>query len=529
MSSKAKEIIFDEDAREKLRIGIDKLAEVVGVTLGPRGRNVGLQAHWGAPTITRDGNSIVKDIELKDPFSNMGVEFGKEVADKIKEKCGDGTTTGILLLRTLVQAGIKNITSGANPISLKKGMEKALEEILKQIDAISHEVKDQKETKDIATVSASGDEEIGQLIAEGIEKVGKSGVITIEEGKGLDTFIEIVEGMQTDRGYLSSYFCTDMEHMIVEMTDPLILVTDKKISAIQEILPLLQSSASAGKELLIICDDLEGDALSTLVINKLRGTLKVAAVKAPAFGDRRKAILEDIAILTGASVITEDKGLTLKDADSEFLGSAERVIIDRDSTTIVGGRADEEEIKGRIAQIDAEIKASTSSYDKEKLEERKAKLQGGVAVIRVGGHTEPEMKRKKQIFEDSLNSTKAALEEGIVPGGGIALIRASQQVTLKLKGDEKIGAQILMRANESPFKQIVANTGKDPSLLLEEVKAAKASMGFNAVTEQIEDLLKAGVIDPAKVVKSSLIHAVSVAGVVLLSEALINNAQEDEE
>ncbi|PIS02492.1 MAG: chaperonin GroEL [Chlamydiae bacterium CG10_big_fil_rev_8_21_14_0_10_42_34] len=524
-----KEIVFEENARNALRDGIDKLADVVCITLGPKGRNVGLQTSWGSPTITSDGNSIAKDVELKDTFLNMGVAMGKEVAAKIKEKSGDGTTTGIVLLRALVQGGIKNIASGANPISIKRGMDKALETVLKEIDAISLAVSKPEDTRNIASVSASGNVEIGEKIAECFNKVGKTGVVAIEEGKGTETTIELVEGMQFDRGYLSSYFATNAEKLIVEMTNPSILVTDKKISSAQELLPILQHIATTGQELLIIADDIEGDALSTLVVNKLRGTLKVAAVKAPAFGDRRKSILEDIAILTGATLVTEEKGLILRDAGADVLGSADQIIVDKEKTTVVGGKGSETEMKARIAQIDAELKNTTSNYDKEKLEERKAKLQGGVAVIKVGAPTESEMKKKKQMYEDSLNSTRSALEEGIVPGGGVALLRASRACTeLKLSKEEQVGAQILLKACEAPFKQIITNTGFDSSIVLNEVLGKEKSFGFNALSEKVEDLLKCGVIDPAKVVKSSLTHAVSMAGIVLLSEALIADAKDED-
>jgi len=427
MSSTPKEIIFEEEAREKLKEGIDKLADTVGVTLGPKGQNIGLDSSWGAPTITNDGNSIVKDIELKDPYANMGVSMGKEVARKIKENSGDGTTTGIILLRALVSAGIQNIASGTSPITLKRGIEKSVDLVLKEIDALAIPVENPAAIKNIATVSASGNHEVGILISDAIEKVGNEGVITIEEGKGTTTAIEMVEGMQFDRGYTSPYFCTNPEEMLVEMDQASILITDKKISSIQEILPLLQSLAASTKPLLIIADDIEGDALSTLVMNKLRGTLNVAAIKAPGFGDRRKELLEDIAVLTGATVVSEDKGMLLKDATVEVLGSAEKIEISKDTTTFIGGKGEHKKIKSRINQIKAESDNATSDYDREKLEERKAKLSGGVAVIRVGAPTEPEMKQKKQMFEDSLSSTRAAQESGFVPGGGAALLRASQK------------------------------------------------------------------------------------------------------
>jgi chaperonin GroEL len=527
--STPKEIIFEEEARNALARGIDKLADVIAITLGPKGRNVGLQASWGSPSITSDGHSIAKDIELKDTFQNMGVSMGKEVASKIKEKSGDGTTTGIILLRALVQGGVKNIASGANPIAIKRGMDKALEVVVKEIDAMALTVKNISDTRNIATVSASGNSEIGDKIAECFEKVGKTGVVAIEEGKGTETTIELVDGMQFDRGYLSAYFATNAEKLTVEMTNVNLLITDKKISSAQEILSILQHIATTGQELLIIADEIEGDALSTLVVNKIRGTLKVAAVKAPGFGDRRKAILEDIATLTGAQFVSEEKGLVLRNIGAEVLGKADQILVDKEKTTIVGGKGTAKDIKARIAQLDGELTAATSSYDKEKLTERKAKLQGGVAVIKVGAPTESEMKKKKQMFEDSLNSTRSALEEGIVPGGGVALLRASKACAkMKLSKEEDVGAQILLKACEAPFKQIVTNTGYDASVILEEVLLKEKSFGFNALTEKVEDLLKSGVIDPAKVVKSSLTHAVSMASIVLLSEALIADAKDED-
>lgn len=525
-----KELIFEEEAREKLKLGIDKLAETVGVTIGPKGRNVGLQSSWGAPTITNDGNSIVKDIELKNQYLNMGVSMGKEVASKMKETCGDGTTTAILLLRALVQNGVKNIASGSSPIAIKRGMEKAVDAITKELEKLSIPVKNDQEVLNIAIASASGKKEIGTIIQEAIKKVGKSGVITIEEGKTTETTVEMVEGMQFDRGYTSSYFCTNAETLTVEMQNAKILITDKKISSVQEILPILQSTASLAQDLLIIADDIEGDALSTLVINKLRGTLKVCAVKAPGFGDRRKALLEDIAILTGATLISEETGNPLKNATAADLGSVEKLIVSKDKTTLINGKGSSADIQIRIKQIDAEIDLATSPYDKEKGEERRAKLSGGVAVIRVGAASEPEMKQKKQLFQDSLNSTRAALEEGIVPGGGIALLRSSRAIgSLVLNAEEMIGAQIVIKACEAPFRQLVANTGLDSSVIFEEVIGAKPSFGFNVWTEKVEDLLKAGVVDPTKVAKYALTFASSTASIVLLSEVLIGNAPEDEE
>ncbi len=529
MSSTPKEIIFDEEARQLLAKGIKTLADIVAFTLGPKGRNVGLEKSYGTPTITNDGSSIVKDITLKNQYENMGVSMAKEVVQKIKEKCGDGTTTATLLLNTMVETGIKYIAAGASPISIKRGMEKAVEAVIKEIEKIAIPVKGAAEIKNIATVSASGNEEIGSMIAEAMEKVGKAGVITIEEAKGTDTTIELVEGMQFDRGYLSAYFCTNQERLTVEMHNAEILLVDKKISNIHEILPVLQSVAASGKELFIIAEDIEGDALSTLVVNKLRGSLKVAAVKSPGFGDRRKEMLKDIAALTGATVISEEAGISLKEIPADALGSAEKISISKENTIIVNGAGSESAIASRIKQIENEANSVKSPYEKEKLEERKAKLSGGVAVIRVGAATEPELKQKKQMFEDSLNSTKAALEDGIVPGGGVALLRASKAISeLNLEGDELLGAKVVSIACETPLRQIVQNTGHDGFVLLHEVRQAKTNEGFNANTEKVENLVDAGVVDPAKVVKFGLTYAASVAGIVLISEALIADAPEDE-
>ncbi len=525
-----KEIIFEEDARNKLLEGIQKLTNTVAFTLGPKGRNVGLEKSWGAPTITNDGSSIVKDVALKDQFENMGVAMAQEVVQNIKEKCGDGTTTGTLLLRALVESGIKQIAAGHSPIGVKRGMDKAVECVIKAVEESAITIQTSQEIKNIATVSASGNQEVGSLISEAMEKVGINGVITIEEAKGTETTIDLVEGMEFDRGYLSTYFCTNQEKLNVELSNAQILLVDKKITSVHEILPILQASATASRELLIIAEDLEGDALSSLVVNKLRGTLKVAAVKAPGFGDRRKAMMEDLAVLTGATLISEEAGMTLNDLNPDVLGSAEQIIITKEKTTIVKGAGTPEALSARITQIENEIKASTSTYDKEKLEERKAKLSGGVAVIRVGAATEPEMKQKKQIFEDSLNSTKAAVEEGIVAGGGVALLRARTLIdSLNLKGDERVGAQIVGSACETPLKQIATNAGLDGAVILMEVEKVNRNHGFNALTEKVEDLVEAGVIDPAKVVMNSLLHAASVAGIVLISEALITDAEEEEQ
>jgi chaperonin GroEL len=461
----------------------------------------------------------------------MGASLAKEVAAKVKEKSGDGTTTATLLLKALVQQGLKNVSSGASPINLKRGIDKAVEAVTAALDKASFPVKGSEAIGNVATVSASGNEKIGQTIAEAFAKVGKDGVITIEEGKSTETQIEMVEGMQFDRGYISAYFVTHSDSMSIEMRNPSILVTEKKISSVQEILNLLQSIAAASKELLIIADDVEGECLSTLVVNRLRGTLKVAAVKAPGFGDRRKAMLQDIAILTGAQLISEDTGSQLRDADASVLGTCEKIVVTKDHTTIVGGKGDSEQIKARIKQIDKEAEKASNSYDKEKLQERKAKLSGGVAVIKVGSISESEMKHRKQAFEDSLNSTRAAMEEGVVAGGGTALLNAAKAIeALGLQGDEAIGAKIVALACEAPFRQIAFNTGFDGAVVLSQVRAqSNPNVGFNARSEKVEDLIAAGVIDPTKVVKNCLIYAASVASVVLLSEALITEAQEDEQ
>ncbi len=530
MSTEAKDIIFEEQAREKLLAGINKLADILAFTLGPRGANVGLEKSWGAPVISRDGNSIAKEVELKDAFENIGVSMGKEVAAKIKEQCGDGTTTGILLLRALVENGMKNIASGASPIGLKRGMDKAVELLTQEIEKLAMPVQTNEEIGNIASVSAGGDLEVGQILAQAMEQVGKHGVITVEEAKSTETSIDLVEGMQFDRGYVSPYFCTNQESMSVEMHDVYVLLVDKRISSIHELIPVLQAVASKGKELMIVAEDFDAEALSTLVVNRLRGTLKVVAVKSPGFGDRRKAMLEDIAVLTGATVISEDTGMLLKDVTEQALGEAEKVQVTKDNTTIVNGKGHADKIKARVKLIESEIQGTKSSYDAEKLEERKAKLGGGVAIIRVGAATEPELKQKKQMFEDSLNSTKAAVEEGIVAGAGLSMIRASASLkTLKLTGDEEVGAQIVLKACETPMKQIIKNTGMEASIILEQVRQEKGNMGFNSLTEKVEDLYKAGVIDAVKVVKACLWHAVSIAGMVLISEVLVTDAVEEED
>lgn len=529
MSSTAKEIIFEEQARKKLLAGIHKLADVVACTLGPKGRNVGLEKAWGAPTITNDGNSIVRDIDLADSYEDMGAKMAREVAEKIQSVCGDGTTTGTVLLRSLVEEGVRNIAAGASPIHIARGMEKALEAILKEIDRIAIPVKSEADRRNVATVAASGNGEVGEMITKALGKVGNAGVVTVEEGKGTETTLDMVEGMQFDRGYLSPYFCTDQENLKVEMTNGAILLIDRKVNAIQELLPILKAVAPTGRQLLIVAEDLEGDALATLVVNKLRGTLKVAAVKAPGFGDRRKEMLQDIAVLTGATVISDETGTQLKEATASVLGSAEKITITKDHTLIVNGSGKPEAITARIRQLNQARDAAEASYDREKIEERIAKLSGGVAVIRVGAATEPEMKQRKQVFQDSLSSTKAAIEGGVVAGGGVALLRASQVLdTLKLPHEEEVGARILKRACEAPIRQIITNAGLDGSVVLNEVKGRKTNEGYNAENGQIEDLVKAGVIDPAKVVRTCATYAVSVAEIVLRTEALITDAEVDD-
>ena len=526
MSTQAREILFDEMARAKLRDGIGQVADVVEVTLGPSGCNVCMDA-W-QPTVTKDGNTIVKEVELKDQFENMGASLAKEVAAKVREQCGDGTTTAILLLRALVDHGVKYVASGASPIALKRGLDKATEAVVAELSKMSIPVKSEAELAQIATVSAAGNQEIGQLIAQAFTKVGREGVITIEESKTMETAIELVEGMQFERGYLSPYFCTNVEAMSCELQQPAILLVDQKIGSIQDLIPLLQTVAALGRELLIVAEDLDADVLSTLVVNRLRGHLKVAAIKAPGFGDRRKAMMQDLAVLTGATLVTEDAGMVLRAVSMEALGTAARVVITKDKTTLVDGGGNKEAIAARVRQLEGEIQLSTNQYDREKLEERKAKLSGGVAVIRVSAATEAEMKHRKQAFQDSLNSTRAALEEGVVPGGGCALLRASAVIAaLPLQGDEALGGQIIRRACELPFKQIVRNSGQDPSVRLNEVLSMASQFGFNALSEQIEDLVAAGVLDAVKVEKVCLIVATSAAGVVLLSEALIGDAPEE--
>lgn len=528
--SQAKEILFDDEAREKLQKGMHQAAQAVQVTLGPKGRNVGIDTSFGEPKITSDGHSILQDIELKDTFENMGVAIAQEAASKMKEKCGDGTTTTTLLLDQMVQTGLKFISSGASPINIKRGIEKSVDTIIRQIEASAIATKSGEQVRMIAQVSACGNELVGKLIAEAIEKVGKEGVITIDESKSTQTTLEVVEGLQFDRGYISPYFATQPERMITELERPYILLTDRKIGSLQDILNLLQSVAASSRPLLIIAEDVEAEALSTLVINHLRGILKVAAVKAPGFGDRRKAMLEDLAIVTSSQLISEEKGLHLKDATLEWLGEAEKVTITKESTTIISGSGKQDQIQQRVRQIDKEVHLSSNKYDKEKLLERKAKLMGGVAVIRVGATSEAALKNLKQKFEDSLSSTKAALESGIVVGAGMALAYACQKVlTLGLENDEKLGGIVVQQACMAPARQIAHNAGLDGHVVVSNLlKAAKTNHGYNVVSEQVEDLIQSGVIDAAKVIKNALIHASSAASVVLLSEALIADAKDED-
>jgi chaperonin GroEL len=525
----AKELLFNTDARAKLKRGVDQLAEAVRVTLGPKGRNVVIDKKFGSPTVTKDGVTVAKEVELSDPIENMGAQMVKEVATKTSDLAGDGTTTATVLAQAIFREGLKNVTAGANPMELKRGIDRAVEAIVEQLKTLSVPSAGKKEIAQVGTISANNDKEIGNLIAEAMEKVGKDGVITVEEAKGLETTLETVEGMQFDRGYLSPYFVTDPEKMEAVLDDPYILIHDKKISAMKELLPLLEKVAQSGKPLLIIAEDVEGEALATLVVNKLRGTLKVAAVKAPGFGDRRKEMLRDIAVLTGGQVISEELGFKLENATLADMGRAKRVVVDKDNTTIVDGRGKPDDIKGRIAEIRAAIEKSTSDYDREKLQERLAKLSGGVAVINVGAATETELKEKKARVEDALHATRAAVEEGIVPGGGVALIRA-QGALDKLKGteDEKVGVEIVRRALEEPIRMIAQNAGAEGSIVVARVKESKErNFGYNAATDTYEDLVKAGVIDPTKVTRTALQNAASIAGLLLTTEAVVVEKKED--
>jgi chaperonin GroEL len=525
----AKELLFNTDARTKLKKGVDHLAEAVKVTLGPKGRNVVIDKKFGSPTVTKDGVTVAKEVELSDAVENMGAQMVKEVATKTSDLAGDGTTTATVLAQAIFREGLKNVTAGANPMELKRGIERAVEAVVEQLRSLSVPTAGKKEIAQVGTISANNDKEIGNLIAEAMEKVGKDGVITVEEAKGLETTLETVEGMQFDRGYLSPYFVTDPEKMEAVLDDPYILIHDKKISAMKELLPLLEKVAQSGKPLLIIAEDVEGEALATLVVNKLRGTLKVVAVKAPGFGDRRKEMLRDIAVLTGGQVISEELGFKLENATLADMGRAKRVVVDKDNTTIVDGRGKPDGIQGRIAEIRAAIEKSTSDYDREKLQERLAKLSGGVAVINVGAATETELKEKKARVEDALHATRAAVEEGIVPGGGVALIRA-QQALDKIRGteDEKIGVEIVRRALEEPIRMIAQNAGAEGSIVVARVKESKEkNFGYNAATDTYEDLVRAGVIDPTKVTRTALQNAASIAGLLLTTECVVVEKKED--
>lgn len=524
----AKEIIFADDARNRLYNGVKKLSDAVKVTMGPRGRNVLLQKSFGAPTITKDGVSVAKEIELADTIENMGAGLVREVASKTNDEAGDGTTTATVLAHAIFKEGLRNITAGANPIEVKRGMDKFATAVINELKNASKKVEGKKEIAQVATISANSDTSVGDLIAEAMEKVGKDGVITVEEAKSINDELNVVEGMQFDRGYLSPYFITNAEKMQVELSSPFILLFDKKISNLKDLLPVLEQIQKTGKPLLIIAEDIEGEALATLVVNKLRGVLNISAVKAPGFGDRRKAMLEDIAILTGGEVISEELGRTLESASLNDLGQADRVVIDKDNTTIVNGAGSKEAIDARISQIKAQIAETTSDYDKEKLQERLAKLSGGVAVIKVGAATETEMKEKKDRVDDALNATKAAVEEGIVIGGGAALIKAGNKVDLNLKGDELIGADIVKRALFAPLRQIAENAGFDAGVVAHAVSSAdKANYGFNAASGEYVDMFEAGIIDPVKVERIALQNAVSVASLLLTTEATVSEIKED--
>jgi chaperonin GroEL len=526
----AKKITFDTEARDALKKGVDALANAVKVTLGPKGRNVVIDKQFGGPSITKDGVTVAKEIELEDTLENMGAQMVKEVASKTNDLAGDGTTSATVLAQAIISNGLKNVAAGANPMDLKRGIDKAVSAIIKDINKQAQQVGDSYDKiEQVASISANNDNVIGSLIAEAMKKVKTEGVITVEEAKGTDTTVEVVEGMQFDRGYLSPYFITDADKMEVELENPYILIFDQKISAMKDLLPILEQTAKSGKPLMIIAEDVDGEALSTLVVNKIRGALKVAAVKAPGFGDRRKAMLEDIAVLTNGTVVSEERGFKLESTTLEMLGTTEKIVIDKDNTTIVNGAGDKKSISARVNQIKTQIETTTSDYDKEKLQERLAKLAGGVAVLYVGAATEVEMKEKKDRVDDALAATRAAVEEGIVPGGGVCIVRASQSLD-KLKAendDEQTGINIIYRAVEEPLRQIVENAGLEGSVIVAKVKDGKADFGFNAKTETFESLYKAGVIDPAKVVRVALENASSVAGMLLTTECVISNIKEE--
>ncbi|MBL8862240.1 MAG: chaperonin GroEL [Planctomycetes bacterium] len=524
----AKQILFDDNARQKMRAGIEKLAKTVRVTLGPAGRNVILQKSFGAPSVTKDGVSVAKEIELEDPFENMGAKLVLEVANKTNDVAGDGTTTATVLASAIFNEGLKHLATGVNTIALRNGIDAAVETAVESIKGQAKKVRSRDEKAAVAAISANNDRAIGEMLASAFEKVGDEGVITIEENTGLETTVEVVEGMEFDKGYLSPYFATDLTKLTCEFEDPYILIFDKKISSVREFLPVLDAAVRTGRPLLVIAEDLEGEALATLVINRLKGVLNVCAVKAPGFGDRRKAYLGDIAVLTGGTAITEELGLPLEKVTAEHFGSAKRVRITKDATTIVGGKGHKKTIEERIAQIDVQIKATKSDYDKEKLEERKAKLKGGVAVIKVGGKTEAEMKAKKDLLEDALNATRAAIQEGIVAGGGVALLRAADAVrALKLPGEERFGADIVEKALEAPLRQIAANAGENGAVVVENVREAGKSSGYNALTGEYVDMFKAGIIDPAKVVRCALQNAASISGLLLTTDSMVTEIKDE--
>jgi len=524
----AKLIKYDMKARELMLNGVRTLADAVVVTLGPKGRNVVLDKSWGSPTVTKDGVTVAKEIELDDKFENMGAQMVKEVASKTSDMAGDGTTTATVLARSIYEEGQKLVAAGNNPMAIKRGVDAAVEVAVKELQKMSKTTKDQREIAQVGTISANNDETIGNIIAEAMNKVGKEGVITVEEAKSMETTLEVVEGMQFDRGYLSPYFVTDPEKMVASLEDPYILINEKKISNMKDLLPILEQVAKMGKPLMIIAEDVDGEALATLVVNKLRGTLHVAAVKAPGFGDRRKAMLEDIAILTGGQVVSEDLGIKLENLAVSDLGNAKRITIDKDNTTIVDGAGSRAALEGRVKQIRAQIDETTSDYDREKLQERLAKLIGGVAVINVGAATETEMKEKKARVEDALNATRAAVEEGIVPGGGVALVRCLDALSkMKIKADQKLGVKVVMRAIEEPLRQIANNAGLEGSVVIDKVKNSQGSFGYNADTDTYEDLMKAGVIDPTKVVRLALQNAASVASLMLTTQAMVAEKPEE--
>ncbi len=527
----AKEITFDTAARDRIKKGVDKLANAVKVTLGPKGRNVILDKKFGSPTVTKDGVSVAKDIELKDAIENMGAQLVKEVASKTADAAGDGTTTATVLAQSIYGHGIKNVASGANPMDLKRGIDKAVEAVVESLKKQSKPIKGSQEITQVATISSNNDHEIGKMIATAMEKVGKDGVITVEEAKGTETEVKTVEGMQFDRGYLSPYFVTNTEKMEVDLDSPYILIYDKKVSAMKELLPILEATAQTGKPLLIIAEEVEGEALATLVVNKIRGALRVAAVKAPGFGDRRKAMLEDIAILTGGKVISEETGMKLEDAKLEYLGKAEKVNIDKDNTTIVNGAGKKSEITGRVNQIKAQIDVTTSDYDKEKLQERLAKISGGVAILYIGAATEVEMKEKKDRVDDALHATRAAVQEGIIPGGGVAYIRAIEALknVATDNDDQSTGVNIIRLALESPLRTIAENAGQEGSVIVNKVKEGKKDFGYNAGENKFEDFFSAGIIDPTKVARLALENAASIAGLLLTTEAVVSDIAEEKE